>query len=72
MSDGHDDFDSLEPSIPVQIVSLLEDAGLVRIANGGWTYEQAMLGASFILPDEIIWAFVFFSIAYSAMIMHWI
>jgi len=56
----------------MQIVSLLEDAGLVNIANGGWTFEQAMFGISFILPDNVIWAIVFASIAYSAMILHWI
>ena len=72
MAENKDDFEPLEPSLAAQIVSLLEDAGVVRIANGGWTFEQAMLGPSFILPDEVIWAFVFFSIIYSAMVMHWI
>ena len=67
-----DDFQPLKPSLVVHIVSLLEDAGLVKIANAGWTFEQAMLGPSFILPDEVIWAIVFASIAYSAIVMHWI
>lgn len=66
------DHKALEPSIAMQIMSILEDAGVVRIANGGWTFEQAMNGLSFIVPDEMVWAFVFFSIAYSAMIMGWI
>ncbi|HIH20297.1 hypothetical protein J4220_00415 [Candidatus Micrarchaeota archaeon] len=65
-------FEPQEPGIAMQIVSLLEDAGLVNIANGGWTFEQAMFGISFILPDNVIWAIVFASIAYSAMILHWI
>ena len=67
-----DDFEPLKPSIPVQLVSLMEDAGIVRIADAGWTFEQAMFGPSFILPDEVIWAIVFASIAYSALLLHWI
>lgn len=69
---GHDDFEELKPSLPAQFVSLLEDAGLVKIVNGGWTFEQAMLGPSFIIPDELLWAIVLASIAYSAWVMHWI
>ena len=67
-----DDFEPLKPSIPMQLVSLMEDAGLVNIANGGWTFDQAMFGPSFILPDGVIWALVFASIGYSAMVMGWI
>lgn len=62
----------LEPSIPMQIVSVMEDAGLVNIANAGWTFEEAMYGPSFLVPDPVLWMIVFGSIAYSAMLMHWI
>lgn len=67
-----EEFKPHEPGFAMQVTSLLEDAGLVKIANGGWTFEQAMFGPSFILPDEVIWAIVLASIAYSAMVLNWI
>lgn len=67
-----DDFKPLQPSIPFQIVSLLEDAGLVNIANAGWTFEEAMYGPSFIIPDNVLWVVVFACVGYAAVLMHWI
>lgn len=68
----NDNFKPLQPGIAMQITSLLEDAGLVRIANGGWTFEQAMNQTAFILPDEVIWMIVFASLGISAHAWGWI
>lgn len=50
-----------------QLMSLLEDAGLVKLYNRGSTFEDAMKRLSFIAPDNVVHAIALASGAYAVI-----
>lgn len=57
-----------EPTVPMSIMSLFEDAGLVNIANRGSTFEDGMGKLCFpYLPDWVYHAIAITSGAYALM-----
>ena len=56
------------PSIPLQLMMLLEDAGIVNIANRNSTFEEGMYGASLpFIPDRVTDLIIIASLAYCAI-----
>ncbi|NUN11415.1 hypothetical protein HUU53_02110 [Candidatus Micrarchaeota archaeon] len=55
------------PSIQFQIMSLAEDAGLVKYYNRGSSFEDAMSRLAFILPDEVVHAIALASGVYALL-----
>ena len=56
------------PSIPLQFMSLLEDAGVVNIAHRNSTFEQGMFGASIpFIPDRVVDLIILASLAFCAI-----
>ena len=54
------------PSIPVQIMMLLEDVGLFKtMTTKHPTFEDGMINLSFILPDAIIYIIALSSLIYA-------
>lgn len=51
----------------VQVMSLLEDFGLVKIMNGPNSFETAMTRHGFVLPDWMINAIIVGTVAYWAV-----
>ena len=57
-----------EPTLPMSIMSLLEDAGLVNIANRGSTFEDGMGKLYFpYLPDWMYHAIALMCGAYALL-----
>jgi len=56
------------PSIPLQLMMLLEDAGIVNIAHRNSTFEQGMFGTSIpFIPDRVVDLIIIASLAYCAI-----
>lgn len=43
-----------DPETIVQVASLLEDFGLIKVLDDDVTFDKAMFQTSFILPDPVI------------------
>ncbi|MFH1779658.1 MAG: hypothetical protein ABH803_00740 [Candidatus Micrarchaeota archaeon] len=61
-----------DSGLVIQVMSLLEDAGLVKIFNRGSTFEDGMNKLSFILPDNVVHAIALGSGAYALITLGWI
>ena len=56
------------PSIPLQLMMLLEDAGIVNVAYRNSTFGEGMFGASLpFIPDRVTDLIVIASLAYCAI-----
>lgn len=58
-----------EPSLTFQFLSILEDWGLVNLYFKRVPFEKAMFEVGFIVPDNVIYLAVAFSLVYSAFLM---
>ena len=58
-----------EPSLIMQGLSILEDWGLISLYYNRVPFGKAMFEVGFIVPDNVIYLAVAFSLVYSAFLM---
>lgn len=52
-----------------QFMAMLEEIGVIHIQDRPIAFDDAMMKTAFILPDWVIYAIVFASLLYSAIVM---
>ncbi len=56
------------PTIPVQIMSLLEDVGIFQtMTTKHPSFEDGMVNLGFVLPDAVVYALALGSLAYAIL-----
>jgi len=59
------------PSIPVQIMSLLEDAGIFQtMTTKHPSFEDGMCNLSLVLPDAVVYALALGSMVYAITLVY--